>query len=276
MSKSQLVSENKEIYDFGDYKNYLLVRFQTIDSQRGARSAFAKAIGCHLAYISQVLQGSAHFTLDQAAAINVHLSHTEAEGDYFIQLVSIARAGTSALQMHYRKKIDNLKSAHMEIKSRVVAKKTLTLESEVTYYSSWHYVAIFVLISIPQYQTKEALSKHLGLPLAKVADCVEFLLSVGLILSENGHLRVGETRIHLESESPLISKHHTNWRMRAIAALEQQRSTDLHFSTVYSMSEMDRERIQKMFLSFVSEVEKVVGPSKEESAHCLAFDFFRI
>jgi len=45
-------------------------------------------------------------------------------------------------------------------------------------------------------------------------------LGTGLAEEKEGRFKIGNSRIHLPSNSPLISKHHTNWRVKAIQTLE--------------------------------------------------------
>ena len=265
---------NYSVFDEGDYKKYALRKLR--DEGRGARSRLSKVARCHLAYISQVLEGNAHFTLEQAMAVNSYFGHPIDEADYFLLLVHRARAGTQELKDYYSAKIQNIVDRRMQIRSRIKAKHTLTLEEEVRYYSSWQYVALFVLISIPQFQTKDALARRLGLSRERISECLEYLVSIGIVKESKGRYALGETRIHLPAQSPLISKHHTNWRMKAITALDQPRPENLHFSTAYSLSRSDVAKIRAMLLKFVEEADPVIMASPEEVAYCLAFDFFEI
>lgn len=120
-------------------------------------------------------------------------------------------------------------------------------------------------------------SRHLGLSAKKVKEVLDFLVSLGLARqSALGRFEIGPTRLHLERDSPLISKHHTNWRMHAIRSLERAFDEDLHYSVVAGISDEDLLKIKAMTVDFIQEVMKVVHASKDEGVHCLAIDFFRV
>ena len=257
------------------YKEFVFSAIKAKE-KRGARSELAKSIGCHLAYVSQVLEGKSHFTIEQGEAFCRYIGLSQIETDFFINLLSFERAGTQSLRQYYQGKIEGIRQERMQFASRVQVKRELSANEESTYYSSWIYIAIFVLVSIPEFQNKEALAKRLGLTLEIVNEHLDFLLSVGIVKQVVDRFMVGTTRMHLPSKSPLISKHHTNWRMKAITSLENRKKQNLHFSTVYTFSRQDSDKIKKMLLDFVQSVEPIVMPSAEEIAYCLSFDFFEI
>ena len=92
----------------------------------------------------------------------------------------------------------------------------------------------------------------------------------------NGKLQVGTTRIHLDASSPLITKHHTNWRIKAINSFERPNENNLNYSTVYSMSKKDCIQIKKMILDFVHNIETIIHPSPEEVVQYLLIDFIEL
>jgi hypothetical protein len=47
------------------------------------KGKMAKAAGCHTAFISQVLNGSLHLSLEQAARLNSFFQHTKDEARFF-------------------------------------------------------------------------------------------------------------------------------------------------------------------------------------------------
>jgi hypothetical protein len=51
----------------------------------------SRAIGCQTAYTAQVLKGTAHFSLEQAEAINDFLGHPEEQGHLLLLLIQRER-----------------------------------------------------------------------------------------------------------------------------------------------------------------------------------------
>jgi hypothetical protein len=103
------------------------------------------------------------------------------------------------------------------------------------------------------------------------------MVSAGLIREgEGGALLPGESRIHLTDDSPMISKHHVNWRMQAIQSMEKDASGELHYSSVVSVSREDTPRVREILLKAIEEVRKVVKDSKDETVCCYTVDLFAV
>ena len=186
---------NRLIFEYSDYKHYVSDWLE--GKERGAKSKIAEAIHCHGAYLSQVLNGNAHLSLEQADLMNRYLGHNTEESDYLLLLVSYARAGTQSLRQYYKKKMDQVTDARTVLQNRLEFKKTLPLENQIIYYSSWHYAAVHLLLSIPKFQSKEKVASYLKLPIEKVAEIIEFLETAGLVSQTHGKYQSGEVSVHL-------------------------------------------------------------------------------
>ena len=265
------------VFEFTHYKEYLL---QWISNRphhgRGERSRIAETLHCQLAYISQVLSGSAHFSFEQAEALNALLDHTDDEAEFFLLLVHLERAGTPALQKRVKKKIKETLNQRLVLRNRLEFEKTLNREDQMIYYSSWYYAAIHIALAIPGLQSRDSLARAFSLPMSKVSQVLEFLQTRGLSKEEKGRHQIGEVRIHLESDSPMISKHHTNWRMQAIQSLEKENSSELHYSSVITVAEEDIPKVREALVKAVEKVREIVKPSRDETLFCYTIDLFRI
>src|SRR6185437_4362530 len=94
------------IFEFTDYKAYLRAWIAARPrAGHGEKSRIAEAASCHLAYVSQVLNASAHFSAEQLVALSDYLGQNEEERDYFLLLLSRARAGSRRLERFYDAKI---------------------------------------------------------------------------------------------------------------------------------------------------------------------------
>lgn len=268
----------KEISEYHDYRAYLIdfIRNQP-GKGHGFKSKIAEALGCRLAYLSQVLNTSANFSPEQAESLNKFFGHTSDESEYFHLLVSYERAGTFDLQQRLKNQIEKFREKRLVLKDRVDIKKTLDIVDQATYYSAWYYAAIHILCTIKGFQNRENISQYLNLPVERVTEVLEFLIGVGLIHKEGGSYKAGVSRIFLGNDSPMISKHHTNWRMRAIDSLDKNLKSDLHFSTVVSIAREDAKRIKEQLVKDIEEARAVIRESKnEDELHCLCIDFFKI
>ena len=267
-----------DLYDFTDYKSYLNEKLDNLDSGgRGSRARMSRSIGCQTAYTAQVLRGRAHFSLEQAEGINSFLGHTEEQGHYFLLLIQLAKAGVPKLKDRFQKQIELLQQDRTLLKNRLGVDQKLAKLDQAIYYSSWVYGAIHALISVPGFQSPEAIAKRLGIGVRKATEAVEFLLFAGLIeRSKNGSLRIGNGQIHLAATSPLIAKHHLNWRLQAMQAIEYDPQLGLHYSSVVSISRSDEKKIYEMLVATLKEIKATVKVSKEEEVASLSIDFFPV
>ncbi|OFZ56347.1 MAG: hypothetical protein A2428_07725 [Bdellovibrionales bacterium RIFOXYC1_FULL_54_43] len=269
---------NKTIYEYKSYKRYLIDLISAQPKRgRGFRTSLAEAASCQMAYISQVLGGERHFTYEQAEGINAFLGHSEDEARMFLLLVSYERAGTSALRTRYEKEMNREVQRNLTLKERFKAKEILSRELQATYYSSWYYAAVHIALTIPSLRTKEALARNFELRLPTVVKVLEFLTSVGLAEHRGNEYFPGLANIYVGNDSPLITQHHTNWRMRAIASLDPHNVWDLHYSAVVSIPKADFDKLKALFVKTIEEARRHWTEAKNEDQLCaVSVDWFRV
>ncbi len=270
------------IYSFHSYRDYLRAKVgPKYGGQRGQRASLAQCIPCQLSYLARILSGEADFSLEQAFSANRFFGHSKDESHYFLLLVQMERAGSAELKIYFRKQIDALQEEQLNrqrlnIQKQIKSSETLNLEQQTQYYSAWYYAAIHILCGIPALQNKEALSRALNLSLQKVSDVCDFLMSVGLIKSNTkGGLQPGRQTIHLERDSYLISKHHNNWRLQAMKALDNQHDENIHYSVVFNISKADGKIIKQSIVDYIENLMKNVWSSKDEEFFAFNLDFFK-
>lgn len=265
----------QEVFTFSHYKPYLSERLPTQGSHRGARSRLAERLRCKPAFITQVLNGEAHFSLEHAIEIDRFLQHSSDETRYFMLLVYKDRAGSRALEEFYSEQLELLRRERNQISSRVVASK-LKKESTHRYYASWIYSAIHVLVLVPGMGSEEKIAERLGISHAAAKEAVEFLLSIGMIERKNGELVTTARRLHLKDDSTMIQKHHSNWRIRALHSLDSKNPLDLHYSGPLALSRKNAEKIRAILLEQIAKFEPVVAEPGEEEIYGIALDFFTL
>ena len=268
---------NKNVFDFSDYKVYLayLEKEKSFFS-RGFRSRLAEEMGCNNGFISQVLNTHANFSIEQSLTISRYFKLTPDEERFFLLLVEQARAGTKILREHYQALLDELKDKYLNIKGRVKKQTALLPEAQAIYYSHWYYAAIHMLVTVPKFRTVRDVAKALGLNEALVRRVMAFLLSCELLIEKNGSFVTGPSYLHLDRESPNISKHHSNWRMVAIQSLEREDKNDIHYSTVSTLSSKDVDDLRLRFVEVIQNYVQTVSESKEETMFCFNLDFFKM
>ena len=271
----------KDVFDYKEYKAYLhAVIASKPKAGRGMRMALARSISAPVSHVSQVLGGNSQFSPEQAEGVNEFLGHTQEEAGFFLLLVQLARAGTPALRRRLETQLHQVIEKRLVLKDRLGVKASLSIEDQATFYSSWVYGAIHVMLTIEKFQSREAISRYLGISPKRTGEILQFLVSIGLAVpKDNGRFGVGTARIHLGSDSPMISKFHTNWRMRAIRALDEDNDdagSDLHYSSAITIADSDILRIKSILVKNIEEIKAIIRDSKEEGVHCFSLDFFRV
>ncbi|MGZ3744028.1 MAG: TIGR02147 family protein [Pseudobdellovibrionaceae bacterium] len=266
-----------KIFEFTDYKLFLAsIEEERASFQRGFRSRVAEVLGCQNAYISQILNTHANFSLEQAIKIAEFLQLDEIETRYFLLLIELARAGTSALKEFFSKDIEVLRAKHLNIKERVPNAKNLTPENQSLYYSSWLYPTIHMLVTIPNYRTIPKIAAALRVEDHIISEVIWFLITSGLVVETKGHLMPGPTQIHLSKDSSHIRQHHSNWRIAAIQSLTTKNDSNIHYSTVSSLSYDDAEKLKTKLVKVIQEYVEIIQPSKEETLYNFNLDFYSL
>lgn len=264
------------VYEYDDYRTYLRESLPVKGSERGRRSALSRRLKCRPAFISQVLSENSHFSLEQCVLISEFLEHGARESEYFLAMVQENRAGSIQLKKHFSTQMHRMREEQSRIASRVQAERPLTGEQATRYYSKWTYSAVHIAVLLKEFRTIETLADNMGISRGEAREAVDFLLVAGLLIDHKGTLEARQQRVHLDRESPLIRMHHINWRLRAIQALEKSSIDNLHYSGVLAVTTKAADKIRKLVLKLIEDVEPALQEPNEEELHCLSLDFFPV
>lgn len=261
------------VFSFTNYKKYLSARLK---NSWGLITKLAEAAGCQRAYLSRVLNSHVQLTPDHAYNICIFFELNPSETDYFVALVECERAGTKTYREFMEKKVKELRREHQNLSSRLQRQNISVGEKEASYYSSWYWSAIHILVSIGEFQNPETISKRLQLPISLVRSTLETLARYGLVKYERGRWVHSSGDLHLPRNSPFVAYHHNNWRARAVSDAQMQNKDNIHFTIVQAMSREAMEEIKELILDFIDESAKVAGPSQSEEILCTNLDFFTV
>ena len=135
-------------------------------------------------------------------------------------------------------------------------------------------VAIHMAVLIPQLRRIPQIAAYFGIPAQRVREVLDTLVRAGLVHETGETFKIGETRAHLGNDSPSISKHHTNWRLQALASLDLDRPSDLHYSSVVTVSEADAPKIREILVKTIEEIRRAIRPSADEALYAYCIDWF--
>lgn len=266
----------KEIFSFTCYREFIKCKIYMGErARRGELSALAKIIPCQNSYLSRVMSGESDLSLEQADNVGNYFGLSSDENTYFLTLVQYARAGSQSLRTHFKRLITEAQEERLNLQKRVGVRQTLSKVDQVTYYSLWYYAAVHVMTGIPHLQTKSSIARELNLPLNRVSEILEFLVSTGLVIKESEErYMTGQGQIHLKKNSQMILRHHANWRSQAVRSMENDLEGGIHYSVLLNASKKDTEILRGMIAKFIEDFMKVVHPSQDEEMNCLIIDFF--
>jgi uncharacterized protein (TIGR02147 family) len=271
------MQQGTRIFEFIDYRSFVQRRLKQMPrAGRGQLLRMAQHLKVHPTLVSQVFKGSREFTLEQACLLCDFFGLTDFETDYFLVMVELERAGNEKLRRVLRQRMERLKRESRQVASRLPPTATLSDDQKATFYSSWHYSAVRQLSSIEDLQSVEAIAEYLELPMAQARRIATFLVSCGLCVEEKGRLKMGPLRTHLPADSPLIARHHANWRLKAIERHERMSDAELAFTAPLSISAKDFGKVREILLNAIEQSSKVVEGSEPEKVACLNIDFLEV
>lgn len=267
------------IFRFDDYREY--VRSWVKASPGGGRGQYQKlavALGMHTTSVSQVFNGHKTLSLEQAAALAKYLSLNETETDYLMALVEFDRAGSTTLKEILSRRLKRLRDVSQQLTNRLPVDQALSDEAKAVFYSNWFYSAIRLATDTPHLNTPEAIAEYFQLPLSLIREVVEFLLKHGLCTeTEEGRLKLAAKRTHLDASSPLISRFHTNWRVKAIERSSRlDMESEVMLSAPMVLSKNDIAKIRTTLLETIEQVVKQASESGSEELYCLNIDWIKM
>lgn len=268
---------NPSVFEAQSYKTFINNwLFAQPKQGHGLRKKIAEVIGTQTGFVTQVLSGDLHFSLEQAIPISELMGLGREESKFFILLLQLERAGTAKLRQHFQHEMKISLEVRKDLSKRLEAPTVPTELDQVTYFSSWIYSAVHALCTCSEVKTKESIAQRLQVPLSKVAEVIDFLERSGLVSQGPEGFRAGQARMHLGKNSPLLLRHHGNWRTKALQALENENQENLHYSSVISLSAADYQVIRELVTRAIADSKKVVQQTQPESIYGFVIDLFKV
>lgn len=264
------------IFEYQDYKQYVNDWLASLPRKgHGQLRKMATYIRVNSVVMSQVFRGDRDLTLEQAAEVIEFIGLTPLERNYFLLLVHKQRAGTMALRKVYEEQIVEFHKKASAIKNHVIHEK-LNEESRATFYSQWYYSAIRLGVSIPELNTAEAIADELKLSRALVMKVFEFLVKHGLVTEKQKKYTLGPSVTHVGHDSPYVNRHHANWRLKGLQAMDSFDEEQLFYTGPMALSEKAAQKIRKELIELVGSATKIASQSESETLRCLNLDWFLV
>ncbi len=263
------------IFDFINYKDFYKAWVESLGPKaHGEYRRLAAALNVSSTLVSQIFKGQKNLSLELACEFAEYLALNETETEYLLLMVEHAKAGSFKLQNKLIRQIKRIQEDARKLERRMQKNATLSEEQKSVFYSSYLYSAVRLLTDLPQMSTEENIAVHLGVPLNLVKRVLEFLIENGLCVLKDGRIGMGPTRTHIGSSSPLVAKHHQNWRLLALQKMLAQDENEVFFTGPMTLSKTLAEEFRRELPEIIANLMKRVEPSPSETSRCLNIDWF--
>lgn len=259
-----------------DYRSFLRQVVNEEGKERGYRKRLADEAGCQPAYLSQILAGRVELTPEQADRLTRFWGFTEIEGDIFLTLVNLGRAGSPGLRDRLGARLESLKAEWQERDATFEQPELSISDRALLYYSHWTYTAIHVLLTVPKLRTPEALAKHLRMETSEISAALERLEQIGLAESQGGKWEATQATLHAPHGAAAAEVHHRNWRVKALDLSESDSRTSVRYTSVHTLSSNDRIKVKEILDQAIRATRRTIEPSPEELGACLVIDYFEL
>lgn len=265
------------IFEYSDYRQFLRLYIDHLPKRgRGEINRMAQFIGVHPSLLSQVLADQKNLSLEQAQLLCEYLGFIPTEMEYFLCSVQFQKAGTAKLRAYFKEKLHDLRKSSIELSERVRQDRQLSEEEKAIFYSHWLYAALWLQSSCGGGQSLDEIVERFDIPRERVTEILHFLVETRLCLAENGKFLMGPQSVHLARGSAYLTRHHTNWRLRAIEASDQIGADELMYTAPISISKSDLKKLRSRLADLVKEITDVAIASEAEELVCFNLDFFLI
>lgn len=263
------------IFTYTDYKKFFN---SWVDSQPkngyGEYRRVAQALGLSTTMVSQVFKADKHLSMEMTADLCDYLGLTEDETDYLLLLVEYQKAGSFKLRTKLEKQIKKAQEKSAKLESKIKKDVELTENDKTIYYSSWLYQATRLLSDIEYVNDAEEIAQKLNVPKNQIIKVLQFLIETNLCRREKGKLKMGPAITHLPSGSPIVTRHHLNWRIRAYQQMTMPDEKNFFATVPMVLSESLAEKIRQELPQLVQNILTDVAPSDSETVRCMNIDYF--
>jgi uncharacterized protein (TIGR02147 family) len=265
------------IFDYRDYRLFLRDFLKTLPRRgHGEIHRLAQHLDIHPSLVSQILSGSKGLQLEQAQEVAQYFGWPPMESEYFMLLVQFERAGTSKLKNYFREKLDEHKKESARIMHRLAKDFQLNDGQRTIFYSSWLFSALRLYSSVGSGKSLQECVDAFQISRSRASQILHFLVDNNLCREEGGKYVMGPQFTSLQIGSPFFTKHHTNWRLRAIERCEQVSENDLLFTGPFSISKEDYNKIREKIMGLLQSVSTTVQNTQAVEIACLNIDLFKL
>jgi uncharacterized protein (TIGR02147 family) len=264
-----------EIFNSSDYRKIVKNWIEKRPSKgRGENLKMSQFLSIPASVFSQTLAGSRDLSPDHAFRLADYMGLLPLEKEYFITLVQIEKAAHHEYKKFLKTKLAQLKDQSTNLSKRVSHEKSLSPEDQQEFYSSWIYSGIRLRCSIGKGASQDDILNDFKISKNELTKILDFLLRTGLVIQEKSLYKMGPQRTFVGRESPMVTRHHLNWRIKSLEKAPRLSESELMFTGPLTCSDADYELIREKLANVIKEISEIVKDSPAEKLAYFGVDFF--
>lgn len=209
------------------------------------------------------MSGGKNLTLEQALDLTEFMSMSFEEGEYFLLLVELDRAGTTKLKKRIRTRIETLKNELKSISKIAPNDLELKEETKAQYYSDWIFSAVRLFLAADEDHSLDHIAQKLRCEKSEIQRALLFLKKNKFIEpSASGAYSLTKANLHLPAESPFSSLHHKNWRLKGFEFMKRSQAENLFYTAPMAVSREAAQMVRERLPQFISQI---VNPNSSQA-----------
>lgn len=266
-----------DIFNYSDYRKIIKLWIEARPGKgRGEYTKMAEMIAVPQSVFSLMMSGQRDLAPDHACILSEYMQLLPLEQEYFISLVQLEKAYHHKFKTYLQDKIARIKRESLSLVKRVNTEQVFSPEDQQIFYSSWLYSAIRLRTSFEDGASLQNLMEEFQITSERLISILDFLLRTGLIIQEKNHYKIGALRTHLGKDSPMISRHHINWRAKSIERTSEIKDEELMFTGPLTCSHKDFAIIREKVAALIKETSEIVKDSPAETLAYLGMDLYKL
>lgn len=230
----------------------------------------------HKPYLSRVLNQKGDLSSDQIYKCSRYLKLSDLEKQYFGLVYEENVSSLSERKLMLTNEIEKIRKK--ALKSDVLyADKTQEIESSENYFLDPYFALIHMHLLVPKYKNNsDLISAKLNLPKLKVNEYIESLHDMKIIDKTDNEIKILKEFVRLPDSSQLMTSFRILSKIKALEKITQLPVDDyLSMHVFFVADKSGKQKIQKLFLDFLSESQKIAEKSKPEDVYQLNFDLLK-
>lgn len=268
------------IFSYLDYRKALSDRQKELKKTRPTTTLEAMSLHCRVQkpYLSKVFNHSGNLNSDQLYLACEFLKLNPNEQKYIeilhqIDMCTVPKRKDQLLSLAHDIQKQELNS-DQHIRVNLVPKVHLNMAQ---YYANPQLQLVHMFLTVERFRLNpKVIAQNLSISEMALDELIDELESLQIVSRNGGLLKVLQDNLHLPSNSKLLRTYRNMSKLQAIAKIDSlDASNTYNFNVVFSCDEAARGKIQKRFLEFLNEAQKISQSAKEEDVFQMSFDLFK-